>query len=853
MRLKLKNAFIAVFAIVSVLLIRTAVYADGDLPQVQNVRIENNTHLYWDEYVPSDGTTVTDYDVYIEKIYPYDVNYCDTFTAYNGYFALKANLMRRGWPASKYRVKVKAKLWNTDLTQYSEPIEFEYSTPGKLAAPQNVRWDGYTAKCDAIANAKVYVFTLYDLSVGTYPEEISSKNVDVPYFDYSLYTLYASHKYRFSVRAYDHEDGYEDSETVNSVEKYGDCVVSDMTGVYIDANNILHWDEYPGTAYYGVSVGGVYSQNIDNNEFSADLNEVALGKLTGKQTVTLKAYGANAPKSNQWQGTVTFSDKALPYIQSLTPFNLYPGQGKGSITAMIYNAVSCEWHIYDPKTNQEMDLSEMTQSVSDLYKYRINFTVTNEMDGYKAYCIAKNSEGSKKSEEITLDVYKKFSVNINTNGGTGSQNGWYPVLYENTPYTMPECTITPPSGAVFNGWLLDGAVYDEDETFYVTKDSTIYPQWFYPITTQPADINAEKLGWQFNTFVEGTNISSYTWHILDKSGKEVSWNYIAENGYGEVINNSENQRTIYINKIMPALDGYKLYCTVTCNGHNTNSDKATINVTGTEIRYLETEIENLDKICHGKRVGDFKNVILKSAAPCTISDVKVYFRFGNKDVVLDDDDTFEYGDKIKYCIFFTPNDGYTISGYSVKINDELVTGISVADGRRYAETSYMDVPVPEGGIYIDATAERTVTAPVVGNTPSDYLVENGIKYSGEKYSNTITWSPNDDTFGNKIYTATVTLTPKENYYFDGNSVIIINNMVLPAEIDSSGNAVVKIVFSKKGDVDLNYKVNKADAAKLLKYISKTGKLTAEEYTMAFVNDDNIIDILDVIAILNNAS
>ena len=78
-------------------------------------------------------------------------------------------------------------------------------------------------------------------------------------------------------------------------------------------------------------------------------------------------------------------------------------------------------------------------------------------------------------------------------------------------------------------------------------------------------------------------------------------------------------------------------------------------------------------------------------------------------------------------------------------------------------------------------------------------------------------------------------------------------MVLPAEIDSSGNAVVKIVFSKKGDVDLNYKVNKADAAKLLKYISGTGKLTAEEYTMAFVNDDNIIDILDVIAILNNAS
>lgn len=374
------------------------------------------------------------------------------------------------------------------------------------------------------------------------------------------------------------------------------------------------------------------------------------------------------------------------------------------------------------------------------------------------------------------------------------------------------------------------------------------------ITIQPTDINVTLLGFSAYTSVSGKNIDSYQWHLLDKSDNEVFFNDIKNNGYGEVINNSDTQNAIYINHIMPGLDGYQLYCVVSSeNGISVKSDKATINVTGTDIRYIEAEIKDLDKICHGMRVGDFKDVILKTAAPCTISDVKVYWMINDdKGYELGDDKLFEYGNKIKYIIFFTPNSGYTISGYSVKINDELVAGISLTDGRRYAETSVFSVPAPEGGIHIDATLDRTLTAPVVGATPAQEL-EGGIKFRYENYSSSVIWSPNDTTFGNKTYTATVKLTPYTDYSFDETSVITINNKVLPMTIDSEGNAIVILAFpANVGDVDLNSDVDKADAALVLKYISGAIELTPEQYSAAFVNDDKNIDMLDVISILNLA-
>ena len=124
----------------------------------------------------------------------------------------------------------------------------------------------------------------------------------------------------------------------------------------------------------------------------------------------------------------------------------------------------------------------------------------------------------------------------------------------------------------------------------------------------------------------------------------------------------------------------------------------------------------------------------------------------------------------------------------------------------------------------------------------------------EKYNNSVTWSPSDTTFqSGKKYTATITLTPHNNYYFDKNSVITINGKSQPFTIDSDGNAVVVMTFPIIGDIELDGDIDKADAALLLKYISGTKELTTEQYSVAFVNEDTNVDILDVIAIFNKAS
>lgn len=395
---------------------------------------------------------------------------------------------------------------------------------------------------------------------------------------------------------------------------------------------------------------------------------------------------------------------------------------------------------------------------------------------------------------------------------------------------------------------------------YVTKDEytmisdTVEIDLHEPeITTQPTDINITDFGFTYYTSVEGTNIASYQWYLLDKNGSATSFEFIKEKGYGRLINCDGTQKTIYIGDCMPALDGYQLYCDVTSeSGITVSSEKATINATGTTIRYIDVEIKDTDKICHGMRVGNFKNVVLRNAAPCTVSDVKIYWMLtDNKGYELGDDEVFEYGNKIKYVISFAPNDGYTISGFSVKINDELVSGISITDGRRYAESSVFSVPAPEGGMHIDATVNRELIAPVLGETPAASL-EGGIKTRYEKYTSSVTWSPNDTTFGNKIYTATVKLTPDTDYYFDENSVITINNKILPATIDTDGSATVKLVFpTKTGDIDLDGDVDDTDAALVLKYICGTGTLTPEQLSAAYVNSDNAVDMLDVIAILQN--
>ena len=57
------------------------------------------------------------------------------------------------------------------------------------------------------------------------------------------------------------------------------------------------------------------------------------------------------------------------------------------------------------------------------------------------------------------------------------------------------------------------------------------------------------------------------------------------------------------------------------------------------------------------------------------------------------------------------------------------------------------------------------------------------------------------------------------------------------------------MWANKGDINADGKITDADAALVLKFISGTTTLTSGQLEMAKMNSNDVVDMLDVIAIL----
>ena len=375
------------------------------------------------------------------------------------------------------------------------------------------------------------------------------------------------------------------------------------------------------------------------------------------------------------------------------------------------------------------------------------------------------------------------------------------------------------------------------------------------ITTQPTNLNIGYIGNTATFAVSGTNIQSRQWHLIDPSGKEVTFDSIKEKGYGKLASDSmTTSSTLQIVQCMPELTGYKVYCDVSGNGYTLKTNTAEINV-AKKVNFIYADIENFENAVHGHNTDEFLKVTTTPDSFSDASDAKWYLGFDVPKLVSDT--TIFLNEKYTIRLEFDIKDGYEFTDspvcYIGNVKGETVRAVRVTGSSTSTHQVFLleyIVPAPEGGIHIDATMARTLTAPAVGETPAIYL-DSSQKFRYENYTNRVTWSPADTTFQNgKVYSAQITLTPKEHYYFDENSVITINGKVRPFTIDSNGNAVVVLAFTDAGDVELDGDVDKVDAALLLKHISGIEKLTPAQYSAAFVNDDTNVDMLDVIAILN---
>jgi formylglycine-generating enzyme required for sulfatase activity len=141
-------------------------------------------------------------------------------------------------------------------------------------------------------------------------------------------------------------------------------------------------------------------------------------------------------------------------------------------------------------------------------------------------------------------------------------------------------------------------------------------------------------------------------------------------------------------------------------------------------------------------------------------------------------------------ITIAPKNGYTLEGVTTnfftvmgvnKVNNDADSGVITAIFPRTAGT--MDNPA-----VIDIQAIEGI-APIAGETPKTTVNPTA------QYTGTVTWSPADNKFdSSKVYTATITLTPKAGFTFKGITVDFFTVAEATTVSNSANSGVVTAVF-----------------------------------------------------------
>jgi hypothetical protein len=118
---------------------------------------------------------------------------------------------------------------------------------------------------------------------------------------------------------------------------------------------------------------------------------------------------------------------------------------------------------------------------------------------------------------------------------------------------------------------------------------------------------------------------------------------------------------------------------------------------------------------------------------------------------------FAFATSYTATITLTPKTGYTLDG--VTADQFTVSGAAATNA---ANSGLVTAVFPATASTIAGTAISGVTAPVTGTIPVTVATETS------EYTASVSWSPSDAKYvGSKVYTATITLTPKTGYTLVG--------------------------------------------------------------------------------------
>ena len=136
-------------------------------------------------------------------------------------------------------------------------------------------------------------------------------------------------------------------------------------------------------------------------------------------------------------------------------------------------------------------------------------------------------------------------------------------------------------------------------------------------------------------------------------------------------------------------------------------------------------------------------------------------------------------------ITLTPKAGYTLSGVAANFfTVEGATSVSNA-----ANSGVVTAAFPKTGTVVVWDNDLwKVTTPETGKNPV-------LDFTGSNYTGKVVWSPEASTFAaSTVYTATVTLTPKEGFTFDGIPENFFKRSGATSVTNAANSGVVTIVF-----------------------------------------------------------
>jgi len=151
-------------------------------------------------------------------------------------------------------------------------------------------------------------------------------------------------------------------------------------------------------------------------------------------------------------------------------------------------------------------------------------------------------------------------------------------------------------------------------------------------------------------------------------------------------------------------------------------------------------------------------------------------------------ETFAASTEYTATITLTAKTGYTLQGVSA----DFFTVEGATTVNNAANSGVITAVFPKTDLTGIASVILTITAPVKGATPSTTASATGNFSIG-----TVTWSPNDNPFlGDKVYTASVTLTAKSGYTFINLNSATINGQNATISNKTSATVTLSHAFSK---------------------------------------------------------